>query len=405
MLEVVTDILVFMLNALKKAWPFILISIPLSAVIKVSGAAERIRAVVGKNPVVSILLATLFGALSPLCSCTVIPVIFSLLVAGVPLAPVMSFWIASPSMDPEIFFLSVSTLGWNLAVWRLVATFLLSLGAGFAAHYLTRRGVFAGGILRINPNMEMQSLRSMVSGVWRKLRRSGAPEIASCGCTENEPTTSECCTQAQAQPAAEAATVGEGMPGTVALLEKTKTDIAACGCSSMPAPITSSCCSKPVEETPETCCGTSSGTESDPAGIPKSSLLKRILKESLKSLIFVGKFMIIAYFIEALIILYVPETVVISLLGKSDGLSIVLSTLFGLPFYTTNLAALGILGGLLEKGMVPGAALAFLISGPTTTLPAMSAVFGIAKPKVFIFYLGVALFGAVIFGALFALIG
>jgi hypothetical protein len=31
---------------------------------------------------------------------------------GMPPAPVMSFWIASPSMDPEIFFLSTASIGW-----------------------------------------------------------------------------------------------------------------------------------------------------------------------------------------------------------------------------------------------------------------------------------------------------
>ena len=40
------------------------------------------------------------------------------------------FRFASPTMDPEIFFLTVSTLGWDLAVWRLGATLVLSLSGG-----------------------------------------------------------------------------------------------------------------------------------------------------------------------------------------------------------------------------------------------------------------------------------
>ena len=43
---------------------------------------------------------------------------------NVPLAPVMSFWVASPTMDPEMFALTVATLGWPLAVVRLGATLL-----------------------------------------------------------------------------------------------------------------------------------------------------------------------------------------------------------------------------------------------------------------------------------------
>jgi len=149
------DTLGFIGRALKLAWPFILVSIPLSVAVNLSGTGERVQSLIGRRPVVSILLATLFGVLSPLCACTVIPVIFSLLTAGVPLGPVMAFWIASPSMDPEIFFLSAGTLGWNLAVWRLAATFLLSLTAGFTAYFLSVRGYFSTGILRKRPSLEL----------------------------------------------------------------------------------------------------------------------------------------------------------------------------------------------------------------------------------------------------------
>jgi uncharacterized protein len=92
---------------------------------------------------VSILFATAVGAFSPFCSCTVIPLVAGLLIGGVPLAPVMAFWVASPKMDPEIFALSVGFLGWDLAAIRLISTLLLSLGAGYLTLALTR-----GGLLR-----------------------------------------------------------------------------------------------------------------------------------------------------------------------------------------------------------------------------------------------------------------
>ena len=100
------------------------------------------------GPIVAIILATAVGAFSPFCSCGVIPVVAALLIGGVPLAPVMSFWIASPSMDPEIFFLSVATIGWELAAWRLGSTLVLSLGAGLATHFIVQRGWFGQKLLR-----------------------------------------------------------------------------------------------------------------------------------------------------------------------------------------------------------------------------------------------------------------
>src|SRR4030042_1289914 len=63
--------------------------------------------------------------------------------SGVPLAPVMSFWIASPTMDPEIFTLTVGILGWPLALSRLGASLALSLGAGYLTLLLCRLGYFS----------------------------------------------------------------------------------------------------------------------------------------------------------------------------------------------------------------------------------------------------------------------
>jgi uncharacterized membrane protein YraQ (UPF0718 family) len=46
---------------------------------------------------------------------------------------------------------------------------------------------------------------------------------------------------------------------------------------------------------------------------------------------------------------------------------------------------------LLTQGMSSSAALAFLIAGPTTTIPAMAAVWGLVRGRVFALYVGFAL--------------
>ena len=116
-------------------WPYLIITIPLAVVVKLSEAAKYIRMVLTKKPIISIFLSTIVGAFSLFYSCGVIPIIAALLIGSVPIAPVMSFWLASPSIDPEIFFLSVSTIGWQLTLWRLGTTFTLSLTAGYVTHY------------------------------------------------------------------------------------------------------------------------------------------------------------------------------------------------------------------------------------------------------------------------------
>ena len=89
------------------------------------------------------------------------------------------------------------------------------------------------------------------------------------------------------------------------------------------------------------------------------------------------------------------------MLGKNNNLSIFISTLVGIPFYTSNIAALPLIGGFIDQGMDPGAALAFLIAGPITTLPAMAAVWGIANRRVFFIYILIPILGAIFFGHLY----
>lgn len=129
----------------------------------------------------------------------------------------------------------------------------------------------------------------------------------------------------------------------------------------------------------------------------------RLLQETRDATLMVAKFMALAFLLEALIILYVPQAWIAGLVGQHNRWAIVLAALIGVPVYTTELAALPMIGGLLAQGMSPAAALAFLIAGPTTTLPAMAAVWGLVSRRVFALYLSFSLLGAVGLGYLYSL--
>jgi uncharacterized membrane protein YraQ (UPF0718 family) len=118
----------------------------------------------------------------------------------------------------------------------------------------------------------------------------------------------------------------------------------------------------------------------------------------------VAKFMALAFFLEALITLYIPNEWIAGLLGQRNPWAILMAAFLGVPVYTSNLAALPMVSGLLAQGMNPAAALAFLIAGPTTTLPAMAAVWGLTSRRVFALYISFSLTGAVVLGYLFSLV-
>jgi hypothetical protein len=130
------------------------------------------------------------------------------------------------------------------------------------------------------------------------------------------------------------------------------------------------------------------------------SIWQRLLAETWKATTMVVKFMALAFFLTALIKFYVPSTWINEVLGNGNPYAILSAALIGIPVYSSNLTALPLVSGLMEEGMNPGVALAFLIAGPTTTLPAMAAVWGLVSRRVFILYLSITLVVAVVFGYL-----
>ncbi len=126
--------------SLLKIFPFIAASVLIAAGAKATGADHQIASVFQGSPLRVIVLAALFGALSPFCSCGVVPIIAGLLGAGVPLAPVMAFWIASPLMSPEKFFVMLGVFPQSLTFALLIGAIAMGLLAGAVTHFLTTRG-------------------------------------------------------------------------------------------------------------------------------------------------------------------------------------------------------------------------------------------------------------------------
>ena len=58
-----------------------------------------------------------------------------------------------------------------------------------------------------------------------------------------------------------------------------------------------------------------------------------------------------------------------------------------IPAYLNGYAAIPLVAGLIEKGMVPGAAMAFMVAGGVTSIPAAMGVHALVRRDVFVSYL------------------
>lgn len=134
---------VFTVDALIDVAFWLALSIGIAAYASASDADNLIARAFQGRETIMILTAALFGGLSPFCSCGVIPLIAALLAMGVPLAPVMAFWLASPIMDPAMFALTVGALGTEFAIAKTMAAVGIGLLGGFGIYALTRGGFLA----------------------------------------------------------------------------------------------------------------------------------------------------------------------------------------------------------------------------------------------------------------------
>ena len=120
--------------------------------------------------------------------------------------------------------------------------------------------------------------------------------------------------------------------------------------------------------------------------------------------LFLGKWLLLAYMIEALMLTYIPAELIATVLG-GDGLQpIALGALIGMPAYLNGYSAVPLVQALLTQGMVQGAAMAFVLAGGVSCIPAAVAVWALVKPRVFAAYLGIALAGSFIAGTIWSIV-
>ena len=116
---------------------------------------------------------------------------------------------------------------------------------------------------------------------------------------------------------------------------------------------------------------------------------------ALSNIVFLIKWMLLAYLIAALMIRYVPADWIAGALGGQGVAPIVMGALIGWPAYLNGYAAVPLVATLLDQGMAAGAAMSFVIAGGISCIPAALAVWPLVKPRVFAAYLGFGFVGAV----------
>ena len=318
-------------------WYLLLLSIIISAALKLYVDQDTISRFLRNNTRNSVLMSTGVAVTTPLCSCGTTAIVLGMMASTLPWAPIVAFLVSSPLTSPQELFYSAGLFGWEFAIAFFVASILLGLMGGIIANFAESRGWLNNQARMASPNPPALTLGSMSSPA--PLEFSIKPQLAVAAVASSS------CT--------------------------------SCTPKNVELPIVS----QPVPERAK-----------------QSVTLQMFLQETWmasKQLLplFIG-FTFIGYLLNGLI----PATWITSLFGDGNAYSIPLAAILGLPFYINTEASLPLVRAMLDGGMSQGAALAFLITGAGTSIGALGGALTIARWRVIAIVIGTLSVGSILLG-------
>lgn len=182
----------FFVEDVTKIFALLLVMIYLIALVRASLNVERVRDYLARrHRGIGYLLGSGFGAITPFCSCSSIPVFLGFASAGIPIGLTMAFLLTSPLINEVAVLLLMSLLGWKftllyvlvgMCVGMLGGWFLDLIGAqrwlqDFAAKAYAAAAQKPDAAVSVNdrPKMSMnerhrfavQELRDIFGRVWK----------------------------------------------------------------------------------------------------------------------------------------------------------------------------------------------------------------------------------------------
>src|SRR5690349_8011403 len=168
-------------------WFLLLISILISAALKLYIDQDAIARFLRRNTRNSVLLSTAVAVGTPFCSCGTTAVVLGMMASTVPWAPIVAFLVSSPLTSPQELFYSAGLFGWPFAIAFFVASILLGLAGGVIASFAEARGWLANQARMASTKPSSLSLGIMGGPAPIALPVAGevVAEISQCGCSSN----------------------------------------------------------------------------------------------------------------------------------------------------------------------------------------------------------------------------
>ncbi|MBN2652894.1 MAG: permease [Spirochaetales bacterium] len=122
----------FFIEDITKIFVLLIVMIYLISLARASLDTEKVRNFLhGKNRFFAYFLASLFGAITPFCSCSSIPLFLGFTAAGIPLGVTMAFLITSPMINEVAVVLLGAGLGLKFTIVYVATGIVAGMAGGF----------------------------------------------------------------------------------------------------------------------------------------------------------------------------------------------------------------------------------------------------------------------------------
>ena len=145
---------------------------------------QKVRVLVEKRGEgIGNIMAAIFGAITPFCSCSSVPLFIGFVQAGIPMGITFSFLITSPLMNEVAFVLLIGLFGWKVASLYLISGITIGTISGLILGRMKLERYVEGFVYDIKPlnsgqvleekltwkervNRAFESTREIVRKVW-----------------------------------------------------------------------------------------------------------------------------------------------------------------------------------------------------------------------------------------------
>ena len=120
-----------------KIYFLLIVMIYIIAIIRASLNIEKVRDFLSqKHKFIGYSMGSLFGAITPFCSCSSIPVFLGFTSAGLPIGITMSFLITSPLINEVAVILLLSLVGWEITLIYIVSGIAVGILSGIFLYFI-----------------------------------------------------------------------------------------------------------------------------------------------------------------------------------------------------------------------------------------------------------------------------